>query len=350
MRFGGIFDYAGKAERLSEVEALVSKADLWDDQERAQTLLKERTLLQTVIERVDKLNGLIEDTEVLIELGESEDDDSVTEEVEASLEKASSDMDRLEFQRMLGGENDAANAILTVNAGAGGTDSQDWAEMLLRMYLRFCERQGWTVEIFDRQSGDEAGIKSVTLSVDGEYAYGMLRSEVGVHRLVRISPFDASSRRHTSFAACYVYPDIGDDIEVDIRDADLRIDTFRASGAGGQHVNKTSSAIRLTHLPTGIVVQCQAERSQHKNKATALKMLKARLYDLERQAREDEKQALEDAKQEIAFGSQVRSYVLHPYRLVKDLRTSHETGNVDAVLDGDLEPFVTSYLMNHPST
>lgn len=246
---------------------------------------------------------------------------------------------------MLGGEHDNANAILTVNAGAGGTDSQDWAEMLFRMYTRYCERQGWEVELLDSQEADDAGIKSGSIAVAGEYAYGMLKSEAGVHRLVRISPFDSNARRHTAFAACYVYPDIEDDIEVEVNEADLRVDTFRASGAGGQHVNKTSSAIRIVHNPTGIVVQCQAERSQHKNRAKAMKMLKARLYDLEMQKRNAQRDAVEANKQEIAFGSQIRNYVLHPYQIVKDLRTEHETSNVQAVLDGDIDGFVKAYLL-----
>ena len=284
-----------------------------------------------------------------MELGELEEDDSVGPDVARELERAGKKLDRMEFHRMLGGENDRANAIFTVNPGAGGTDSQDWAGMVMRMVRRFCEQQGWRVEILDRQEADEAGIKSVTMSVQGDYAYGMLKSEAGVHRLVRISPFDAAARRHTAFAACFVYPDLDDDVEIDIDPSDLRIDTYRASGAGGQHVNKTSSAIRITHMPSGIVVQCQAERSQHKNKAKAMKMLKARLYDMEMAARDEARQEVESAKQAIDFGSQVRNYVMHPYRLVKDVRTNHETGNLDAVLDGDLEPFINAFLLNKGS-
>ena len=246
---------------------------------------------------------------------------------------------------MLGGPQDASNAIMTVNAGAGGVDSQDWASMLLRMYTRYCERQGWKVEVLDMQDGEPQGIKSVSLAIGGEYAYGMLKTEGGVHRLVRISPFDANARRHTSFAAVFVYPDIEDDIEIDINDGDLRVDTFRASGAGGQHVNKTSSAVRITHLPSGIVVSCQAERSQHKNRSSCMKMLAARLYDLERRARDAERDVIEASKQEIAFGSQIRNYVLQPYRMVKDVRTSMETGNVDAVLDGEIGDFIKEALI-----
>jgi peptide chain release factor 2 len=291
----------------------------------------------------------LDDALTLIEMGEAEGDSSVGDELVDSLDRAEEAIEALEFSRMLGGEHDKSDAIITINAGAGGTESQDWAEMLLRMYVRFCERQGWSVTFLDRQDGEEAGLKSASLSVKGEFSYGMMKAEAGVHRLVRISPYDASARRHTSFAACFVYPDIEDDIEIDIQDSDLRIDTYRASGAGGQHVNRTDSAVRLTHLPSGIVVTCQSERSQHQNKAHAMKVLKARLYELEQRNRDAEKQAMENAKQDIAFGSQIRSYVLHPYRLVKDVRTQHETSGVDGVLDGDIEPFIRAYLIQNPS-
>jgi peptide chain release factor 2 len=254
------------------------------------------------------------------------------------------DIEGAEFQKMLGGEHDRANAILTINAGAGGTESQDWAEMLLRMYLRWCDRRGYKRDITDIQAGEEAGIKGATFTVQGEYAYGYAKAESGVHRLVRISPFDANARRQTSFASVLVVPDIEGEIEIDIRDDDLRIDTYRSSGAGGQHVNKTDSAVRLTHLPSGIVVACQNERSQHKNKAMAMKVLKARLYDLELQKQRAKLDAVEAAKKDIAFGSQIRSYVLHPYRMVKDHRTNREVGNADGVLDGDIDPFVDAYL------
>ena len=282
---------------------------------------------------------------MLIELAEAEEDASVGDEVADTLIQCEAALDKLEFARMLSGEHDQADALLTVNAGAGGTESQDWAEMLLRMFTRYCDKQGWTVEMLDRQDADEAGIKSASLQVRGEYAYGMLKAEAGVHRLVRISPFDASARRHTSFAACFVYPDLEDDIEIDVQESDLRVDTYRASGAGGQHVNKTSSAVRITHMPSGIVVQCQSQRSQHKNRAAAMKVLKARLYEMELQSRDEERSEMEASKQDIAFGSQIRSYVLHPYRMVKDVRTQVETSNVDAVLDGDLDAFIRGYLM-----
>ncbi len=308
-------------------------------------MLREQNEIKAKLERVEQPSTWLEDTEVLIELGEMENDKSVESEIKGTLDRVAAALDQMEFTRMLSGEHDSADALITINAGAGGTEGQDWAEMLFRMYVRYCERAGWTVEVLDRQDADEAGIKSASISVRGDYAYGMLRAEAGVHRLVRISPYDASARRHTSFAACFVFPDIADDIEVEINDADLRIDTYRASGAGGQHVNKTSSAIRITHMPSGIVVQCQSQRSQHKNKASAMKVLKARLYEMERQARDEERNALESSKQDIAFGSQIRSYVLHPYRMVKDLRTSEETSNVDAVLDGDLDAFIKAFLL-----
>ncbi|MGM0575189.1 MAG: peptide chain release factor 2 [Myxococcota bacterium] len=344
----GIFDVPGKEARLSELDALVSSPDLWDDQERAQSLLKERTDVAALLDRVAKPAKLLEDAEVLIEVSEEEDDDSVEGEVSQHLESVEHALDQLEFERMLGGEHDRSDAILTINAGAGGTESQDWAEMLLRMYTRYCEQQGWRVRMLDLQTGEEAGIKSASLSVEGEYAYGLLKAEAGVHRLVRISPFDSSARRHTSFAAVFVYPDIEDEIEIDVKDNDLRVDTFRASGAGGQHVNRTDSAVRLTHLPTGLVVSCQSERSQHQNRAAAMKVLKARLYELERAQRAAERQVMEEAKQEIAFGSQIRNYVLHPYQMVKDLRTEVETSDVEKVLDGALDEFVKAYLIANP--
>ena len=328
---------------------MLADPNLWDDNERAQGLLKERTETLAVIDAIQTVEGHLEDAHEFIALAEAEQDESLEPDVLAELKQAQKRIEKMEFTRMLGGEQDRSDAILTVNPGAGGTDSQDWAEMLLRMYLRFCERQGWKVEMLDRQDADEAGIKSATVAVKGDFAYGMLRSEAGVHRLVRISPFDANARRHTAFAACFVYPDIDDDVHIEIDETELRVDTYRASGAGGQHVNKTNSAIRITHLPSGIVVQCQAERSQHKNRAKAMKMLKARLYDQEMQARSAERQEVESAKQAIDFGSQVRNYVMHPYRLVKDVRTNYETGNLDQVLDGDIDGFITAYLLHQPS-
>ncbi len=327
----------------------MSAQDLWDDQERAQRLLKERTDIEAALKRIGKPGEHLEEARLYIELGEADGDESVLGEIKSAIAHAATDLDALEFQRMLGGEFDGNDAILTINAGAGGTESQDWADMLFRMYTRYCDKQGWKIQLLDRQEADEAGIKSASIAVQGDYAYGMLKAEAGVHRLVRISPYDASARRHTSFAACFVYPDIEDEIEIEIEDKELRVDTYRASGAGGQHVNKTDSAVRITHLPTGIVVQSQSQRSQRQNRAAAMKVLKARLYEVERAARSEQKDAMEAAKQDIAFGSQIRNYVLHPYRMVKDVRTGHETSGVDAVLDGDLDAFVKAYLIANPA-
>jgi len=318
---------------------------LWDQAERAQALLKEQKDLETKRDRLKVPADKLESAAMLIELAEADGDNSVQGDIAAEVDEAEAHIARLEFERMLSGERDSAPAILTINAGAGGTESQDWAEMLFRMYLRYCEKKGWKVEILDRQDADDAGIKSVTLQIEGEYAYGLLRGESGVHRLVRISPFDSNARRQTSFAACFVYPDTEEDIQIEINENDLRIDTYRASGAGGQHVNKTSSAVRIVHNPTGIVVQCQAERSQHKNRDKAMKMLKARLYDLEMSKRDAEKAAVEGNKQDNSFGSQIRNYVLHPYQLVKDLRSSWETSNTQAILDGDLDNVIKSVLL-----
>jgi peptide chain release factor 2 len=283
---------------------------------------------------------------VLAELGEEGEDEATLEEIRSLLPELEKKVGQMEFARMLSGEHDASNAIFSINAGAGGTEAQDWAEMLLRMYLRFCERKGFKTEITDYQPGDEAGVKGVTFTVEGEYAYGWLRAEMGIHRLVRISPFDAAAKRHTSFCSVFVFPELSDEVEVEINDKDLKVDTYRASGAGGQHINKTDSAIRITHQPTGIVVACQSERSQHKNRATAMKQLKARLYELEVGKKEEEASALTGEKKEIGWGSQIRSYVLHPYRMVKDHRTGHEVGNADAVLDGSLEGFIEAYLLS----
>lgn len=334
--------------RLSELEELLAEGDLWNDAARAQELLKEQKELETRRDRLAIPTKLVGDAAELIELAEMEGDQSVQSDIQGVLDEASTVVESMEFQRMLSGERDNSPAIITINAGAGGTESQDWAQMLLRMYLRYCERKGFKVEELDRQDAEDAGIKSVTLEVTGEYAYGLLKSESGVHRLVRISPFDSNARRQTSFAAVFVYPDIEEDIQIEVKESDLKVDTFRASGAGGQHVNKVSSAVRMTHIPTGIVVACQAERSQHKNRDKALKMLKARLYDMELQQRTADKKVIEDSKQDISFGSQIRNYVLHPYQLAKDLRTDEETSNVGAVLDGALDPFIKAFLLAQP--
>lgn len=292
-----------------------------------------------------KLGSELEDAQVYTELAAEEEE--AAQEAADKLAEIDEILGRLELERLLGGEHDAGNAIFTVHPGAGGTEAQDWAEMLLRQYLRWCERRGYKTEIIEYQPGDGAGIKSATFTVEGPYAYGYLQCEAGVHRLVRISPFDSAARRHTSFASVFVFPEVADDVEVEIDESDLRIDTYRSSGAGGQHVNKTDSAVRLTHIPTGVVVACQNERSQHKNKATAMKVMRARLYELEMKKKQDRLDELQSTKKEIAWGSQIRSYVLHPYRMVKDHRTGIEVGNTDAVLDGDIDKFIEGYMQQN---
>jgi peptide chain release factor 2 len=320
--------------------------EFWDDQARAADILRERaTLLQAVAEYEQRVRE-VEDLEVLLDLALEEEDHQALKEVGGELARLEETFRDWELKLLLGAEEDQKNAIITIHAGAGGTEAQDWAEILLRMFLRYSERKGFKTETIDLLPGDEAGVKSVTFTASGPYAYGYFKSESGIHRLVRISPFDASGRRHTSFAAVQVLPEVDDRIEVEINEKDLRIDTFRASGPGGQHVNKTSSAVRLTHLPTNIVVSSQTERSQHRNRELAMKVLRARLYDLERRKRQEKKQEMQDTQKDIAWGSQIRSYVLQPYRLVKDHRTKHEEGNVDAVLDGNLDPFVEAYLLS----
>lgn len=293
----------------------------------------------------EKLKAEVEEAKGYFQLAREEEDEETLQEVSARVDLVEKDIQAAEFKRMLGGENDPNNAIVSIHSGAGGTEAQDWANILLRMYLRWAERKGFKTEIIDYLPGEEAGVKSATFTVNGEYAYGYLKAESGIHRLVRISPFDAGKRRHTSFASVFVYPEIQENILVEINEDDLRVDTFRSSGAGGQHVNKTDSAVRITHLPTGIVVQCQNERSQHKNRAMAMKVLKARLYELKKKEQEEKMEQLHSTKKEIAWGSQIRSYTLQPYRLAKDHRTNLEIGNVDAVLDGDLDPFIQTYLL-----
>jgi peptide chain release factor 2 len=327
------------------LDAEVAKPDFWNNNERAQEVLKERTLLQKLVTDWSSADRGLEDVQVLIELGEESEDQETLAEVRGLLLDLEKRIGQMEFARMLSGEHDANSAIVSINAGAGGTEAQDWAEMLLRMYLRWCERKGFKAEITEYQPGDEAGAKGVTFTVDGAYAYGYLKAEKGIHRLVRISPFDSNARRHTSFCSVFVFPELSDDVDVEILDKDLKVDTYRASGAGGQHVNKTDSAIRITHIPSGIVVSCQNERSQHKNRATAMKQLKARLYERELEKKENAAEVLAGEKKEIAWGSQIRSYVLHPYRMVKDHRTGYEVGNADAVLDGDLDGFIEAYLL-----
>ena len=309
----------------------------------AQKVLQRRKRVEADLALLKRLGTQEDDTKVLAEWLESGED--VEKDFAPALDALEKTVEEAEFQKMLGGEHDAANAILTINAGAGGTDSQDWAEMLLRMYLRWCDRRGFKRDITDIQSGEEAGIKSATILVQGEYAFGNLAAEAGVHRLVRISPFDSNARRQTSFASVFAWPEVDEDIEIKVEDKDLRIDTYRSSGAGGQHVNVTDSAVRITHLPTGIVVSCQNERSQIRNREVGMKILKARLYELELQKHRAKLDAVEAAKKDIAFGSQIRSYVLHPYRMVKDHRTRHETGDTDRVLDGDIDDFVKATLV-----
>ncbi len=323
----------------------MAETTFWENPDTSKEVIRQKKTLQRQLEMWRGLTKEHDDLYALVEMCEEEEDASLFSEIASVAELLEQHIDDVEFKQMLSGEHDQGNAILSINAGAGGTEAQDWAQMLFRMYTRWCERRGFKAEIVDLLSDDEAGIKSAMIMVSGEYAFGYLKSERGVHRLVRISPFDANKRRHTSFASVMVIPDIDDDIEIDIDEEDLRIDTFRSSGAGGQKVNKTSSAIRITHLPTNIVVQCQNERSQHKNKAQAMKILRARLYELQEQENQDEKEKLQGEKRVIAWGSQIRSYVMHPYQMVKDHRTSQETSNVTAVMDGDLDEFMRAYLL-----
>jgi peptide chain release factor 2 len=340
---GGIFDFDTKSNRLEAVVRELEDPKVWEDQKRAQELGKEKKQLDGVVGTLTELDGRLKDGSELFELARSEGDDATLEAVAsdaATLQKAVED---LEFRRMFHDPMDPNACFIDIQAGSGGTEAQDWAAMLLRMYIRYCERKGYQVDVMEESSGEVAGIKSATIKVTGEYAYGYLRTETGVHRLVRKSPFDSNARRHTSFASVFVYPEVDDTIDVEINPAELRIDTFRASGAGGQHINKTDSAVRITHLPTNIVVQCQNDRSQHRNRAEAMAMLKSRLYDLELRKRQTEQQKLEDAKTDIGWGHQIRSYVLDQSR-IKDLRTNYEVGNTQAVLDGGLEDFIAASL------
>ena len=317
--------------------------DVWNDPARAEALGKERSQRAAVTDNLERVTSILSDSLELLELAESEDDESTFAEVQADISGVQGTIEKLEFQRMFSGKADASNAFVDVQAGSGGTEAQDWAEMLLRMYLKWAESNGFSVEVIEMSPGDVAGIKSATVHVVGDYAFGWLRTELGVHRLVRKSPFDSGNRRHTSFAAVFVSPEIDDDIDIEVNPADLRIDVYRASGAGGQHVNRTESAVRITHLPTNTVVQCQNDRSQHKNKATAMKQLRAKLYELEEQKRRAEAQQIEATKSDIGWGSQIRSYVLDQSR-IKDLRTGVETGNTEAVLNGDLNRFIEESL------
>ena len=341
-----IFDIPVKEKRLKELEFLSAKENFWEDPEKATELLKERTRISELLQGFEDLYNRIEDTETLLELAREESDKQAEKEVEAQVCALEKQIKKFSLNMVLDGEDDGRNALVSINAGAGGTDSQDWAEMLLRMYTRWIDKRGFTMQMIDLQPGDDAGIKGATFSVSGEKAYGFLKIESGVHRLVRISPFNAGGKRHTSFSSVFVSPEIKDEIKVDVEDSDLRIDVYRASGAGGQHVNKTSSAVRITHLPTGVVAQCQQEPSQHRNKEIALKVLKSRLYKIEKDKQDERMQSLHDEKDDIAWGSQIRSYVLHPYRMIKDHRTNLEIGDVDRVLDGDLDEFIEGVLLS----
>ncbi|HEY7450284.1 MAG TPA: peptide chain release factor 2 [Vicinamibacterales bacterium] len=335
-------------EELKQIETKVAEPDFWKDQESAQRLLQRRRRLEEDRELVAGLRRRSDDLAVLVEWAEQGDAGALTELGEG-LDALARAVDAGEIKKMLGGEHDRRNAIVTIHPGAGGTESQDWAEMLLRMYLRWAERRGFKREVIDYQPGDEAGLKSATLTIAGDYAFGLLSAEAGVHRLVRISPFDQAARRHTSFASLFVWPELPEDVDVQIEEKDLRIDTFRSSGAGGQHVNVTDSAVRITHLPTGIVVSCQNERSQHRNRDSAMRVLRARLYDVRLKEQQAKLEQLGGAKKEIAFGSQIRSYVLHPYQLIKDHRTKMEIGDVNRVLDGDIDGLIKTYLMKKAS-
>nr|WP_209435403.1 peptide chain release factor 2 [Gilliamella bombicola] len=338
-----MFDYDVKKERLEEVNAELEQAEVWADPEKAQALGKERVALDEIINTINSLTQGLDDVEGLLELAIEADDQETFDEANSELEQLEKKLAGLEFRRMFSGNYDSADCYLDIQSGSGGTEAQDWAEMLLRMYLRWAESKGFATEVMEVSDGDVAGIKSATIKVSGDYAYGWLRTETGVHRLVRKSPFDSGNRRHTSFSSVFVYPEIDDDIDIDINPADLRIDVYRASGAGGQHVNKTESAVRITHVPTGIVTQCQNNRSQHSNKDQAMKQLKAKLYELEMQKKNAEKQQMEENKSDIGWGSQIRSYVLDDSR-IKDLRTGVETRNTQAVLDGDLDQFIEESL------
>ena len=342
-RLGGIFDFDLKKERLIEVERELEAPEVWDKPEYAQELGRERASLEKVVHGLQAIEESLNDAAELLEMAQEENDADAVEAVVTDLDTQEKILAELEFQRMFSGQLDANNAFLDIQAGSGGTEAQDWAEMLLRMYLRWGERKGFKTELMEVSDGDVAGIKSATIKYTGEYAFGLLRTETGVHRLVRKSPFDSGSRRHTSFASVFVYPEVDDNIEIEINMSDVRVDTYRASGAGGQHVNKTDSAVRLTHIPSGIVVQCQNQRSQHQNKDNAMNQLRAKLYELEMLKQNEDKQALEDSKTDIGWGSQIRSYVLDQSR-IKDLRTNVETSNTQSVLDGDIDMFIEASL------
>ena len=346
-RFGVIFDLKKRKARITELEKQAGCEGFWNNSANAQSVLKQLKLEKNIVEEIEALEKELEDLEVLRELVLEAKSDDEKKEFDNVVEEFTQKLDRFEFKTYLSDSDDPNDALLTVHPGAGGTESMDWAAMLLRMYLRWAEQNGFQTDTIDFQAGDEAGVKSATIEIKGDYAYGYLKGESGVHRLVRISPFDANRRRHTSFCSIFVYPEVEDNINIEIKDDDIRIDTYRASGAGGQHVNKVSSAVRITHIPTDIVVQCQSERSQIKNRESAMKVLKARLYQLEKEKENKKKQKIEATKKKIEWGSQIRSYVFHPYTMVKDHRTGCETSNINAVMDGNLTEFINSFLASN---
>jgi peptide chain release factor 2 len=343
--YGGIFDVAGKRRKIAELDALSSQPDFWNQNEKAQATLREQAKMKATVDEFDAQLRALEDAIILCDLADEAKDEATAVEASATVSKVEEVVSRMEFARMLSGPYDRNGALLSINAGAGGTESQDWAQMLMRMYQRWAQRKGYKCEVLDLQPGDEAGIKSCTLSIEGDWAYGYLRAEAGVHRLVRISPYDSQARRHTSFASVFIYPDIDETVRVEIDEKDLRIETMRSGGAGGQHVNKTESAIRITHVPTGIAVHCQSERSQHKNRSTAMRILTAKLMEVEQKKMEDKMGGIHAQKKAIEWGSQIRSYVLAPYRMASDHRTELKVSNVDAVLDGDLDQFMHRMLL-----
>lgn len=343
MNYGGFFDFDDKKQQLMAVEKELENPEIWNNPEQAQDLSRRKKQLENVTLTLEKLDGTIESCLELFELATTDYDEETLLAIKADLDVTKEELDKLEFRRMFSHPMDPNNCFIDIQAGSGGTEAQDWADMLFRMYLRYADKKGFTAEILEEQSGEVAGIKNATIKLTGEYAFGYLRTETGVHRLVRNSPFDANNKRHTSFASVFVYPEVDDNIQIEINPADLRIDTYRASGAGGQHINKTDSAVRITHVPTNTVVQCQNDRSQHKNRDEAMKMLKAKLYELELRKKEAEKQKLEDSKTDIGWGHQIRSYVFDQSR-IKDLRTNVEIGNIRGVMDGDLDPFIEASL------
>ncbi len=347
---GGVFDLDGKQKRVEELNQVTSQPDFWNDGDKAQGILKEQASLRETVGLWEKHKVALEEARFFLDLAKEEKSEEALNEAAAKVAEVAEGVAQIELSHVLGGPDDRRSAIVSLHPGAGGTEAQDWADMLLRMYLRWADRKGYRKEILEYQPGEEAGVKSVTFTVEGEYAYGYLKAEAGIHRLVRISPFDSNSRRHTSFASVFVYPEVDETIKVEINEADLRVDTYRASGAGGQHVNKTDSAVRITHIPTNIVVACQNERSQHKNKAMAMKILRSRLYELELEKQKEKMEIFHKTKKDIAWGSQIRSYVLHPYRMVKDHRTGIEVGNADGVLDGDINKFIQAYLLQASET